>query len=237
MQSVEVSSARSCTGIITLTKAAVDVLAMRYGDDVAAKATVIPTCTDLELFAFSPFPNLPPVRLLLAGTLSGIYDVPTMLRFVEHLSSYFPAELTILAPGPTPWDDRLGATGHTPRRAESSAMPGWMREHHVGLSILKDVGISNRGAVPTKLGEFLASGRPVVLNAGVGDMDELLSAHDCGVVVRGPSERELVDAAQELVRLLEDPGTAARCRALATEHFDLERGVDQLMAVYRQALA
>ena len=41
---------------------------------------------------------------------------------------------------------------------------------HVGLSVCRDdAGPSLQAAMPTKIGEFLASGRPVVVNPGPGD--------------------------------------------------------------------
>jgi hypothetical protein len=117
-------------------------------------------------------------------------------------------------------------------------MPDRVREHHVGLSIRRfDVGVTSYSATPTKLGEFLATGRPVVVNAGLGDLDDLLGRHDCGVVLQSASEAELDRAASELDRLLDDPGMPARCRALAEEHFNVDRGVDQLVGAYQQALA
>ncbi|MCA1572882.1 MAG: hypothetical protein LC798_21840 [Chloroflexi bacterium] len=236
MRQVEAASAKSCTGIVTLTRAAIDVLRERFGDDVADKARVITTCVDLDLFSQSPLPERPPVRLLLAGTLNGLYDVPTMFRLVGRLRARCATELTVLSPEPTPWDSEFLHQGVRPRRALPTAMPEEIRSSHAGLSVLRDVGVSNRAATPTKLGEFLASGRPVIVNAGVGDMDELPPAHDCGVVLHDRSDDAVDEAADDLLRLLTDPETPSRCRALAAEHFDVERGVDQLLAVYRDAV-
>jgi glycosyltransferase involved in cell wall biosynthesis len=235
MRSVEAASARSCTSIVTLSHSVVEVLAERYGPEVAGKANVITTCVDLDLFALAPLPPLPPVRLLLSGTVNKLYDVPSMLKLLDRLSTLVPTELTVLAPGPTPWEASLATAGAVRTWAQPEAMPSWVKDHHVGLSVLRDVGVSNRAAVPTKLGEFLACGRPVVVNPGVGDIDALLAANDCGVVLQDDTEAALEAAAHELLRLLGDPETPARCRALATRHFDLERGVDELVEVYAQA--
>jgi glycosyltransferase involved in cell wall biosynthesis len=116
-------------------------------------------------------------------------------------------------------------------------MPVQVANHHVGLSILRaDLGISSCAITPTKLGEFLASGRPVIVNAGLGDMDELIAAYDCGVVVADSSSEGLESAVDEIERLMADEGIAARCRKLAQDHFDVERGVDQLLTLYLEAL-
>jgi len=237
MRRVEAASARRCKGIVTLTEAAVAVLEERHGREVAAKATVISTCVDLGLFCSSPLPDGGPVRLLLAGTLNRLYDVPAMLKLVERVASRCPAELTVLTSEPSPWDGQLRARGLTPASAPPAEMPERIGAHHAGLSVLRDVGASNRGAVPTKLAEFLACGRPVVVNAGLGDMDRLLAAYDCGVVLAGPSDEAIDVAAAGLLRLLADRGTPARCRSLAEEHFDVERGVDRLVDLYHRVVA
>ncbi len=236
MQRVERSAARSSSGIVTLTRAAIDVLRERYGEEVAAKSRVVTTCVDLDLFSLSPMPPAPPVRLLLAGTLNALYDVPTMLRLTERIRERCPAELTVLRAQAGPWDESFSSFGIVPRKAAAREMPSEVAAHHVGLSVLRDVGISNRGATPTKLGEFLACGRPVVVNAGLGDMDRFVAEFACGVVVHDRSSEGLDRATDELVRLIEDPETPARCRAVAERHFDLERGVDELLAVYERAV-
>ncbi len=118
--------------------------------------------------------------------------------------------------------------------------PDWTEEEGINPAaqegMRSDIGASNRAATPTKIGEFLASGRPVVVNAGLGDLDELLARYDCGVVMPDNGDIGLDAAADELGRLLSDAGTPERCRALAEEHFNLDLGVDQLLLAYQQAV-
>jgi len=92
-------------------------------------------------------------------------------------------------------------------------------------------------AMPTKIGEFLATGRPVVVNKGLGDMDSLVREYDVGVTLSGLDQAHLDRACREALRLLEDEGTPGRCRALAEDHFDLATGVARLDTLYREVLA
>jgi glycosyltransferase involved in cell wall biosynthesis len=236
MRSVERASANSSTAIVTLTHAAVDVLRERYGGEVASKCRVITTCVDLDLFSVSPMPPAPAVKLLLAGTLNRLYDVPTMLRLVDKLNAARPAHLTVLSAQPGPWDEGFRERGIRPTTASPAEMPSWVSRHHVGLSVLFDVGVSNRAATPTKLGEFLASGRPIVVNAGLGDMDSIVRDHDCGVVLDGDSEQALDKAVDEMNRLVDDPGTAERCRRTAERFFSIDTGIEQLLGAYALAI-
>ncbi len=237
MRAVERGAAHRAGAIVTLTEAAIDVLDARHGPTVREKARVITTCVDLDRFAMSPMPPAPPLRLLLAGTLNRRYDVPLMLRLVDELRRRHPAKLTALIPGPSPWDRVLRDAGVDPRAAREAEMPGLVASNHVGFCVLRiDGGVSMRASMPTKVGEFLASGRPVVVNAGLGDLEGLLATHDCGVVIDGDSDDALDRAADDVERLCADVDTPARCRALAEDHFDLDTAVSTLMEVYQRAL-
>ena len=234
MRKVEDAAAHRSRGIITLSAAAVEVLRERYGDGVAGKCRVITTCVDLDRFPISPPPPTDTVRLLLAGTLSPVYDVAGMVRLVVRLRARRPTQLTVLTPDPGPWRAELAAVGAVTGWVDGAAMPAEVSGHHFGLS-MRNLDISNRAATPTKLGEFLSAGRPVVVSPGLGDMDRVVADHDCGVVVDDTSDDGLDRAAAEMARLAEDAGTAQRCRAAAVAHFDLEKGVDQLLAAYGDA--
>jgi hypothetical protein len=237
MRTIARGSARRAGGIVTLTAAAIDVLEQRHGPAVRQKAWVITTCVDLDRFRLSPPPPSPPLRLLLAGTLNRRYDVPLMLRLTEELRRRRPTELTALVPQPSPWDPLLRRAGVQPRAAPASEMPGEVAASHVGLCVLRlDGGVSMRASMPTKVGEFLAAGRPVVVNAGLGDLDELLARFDCGVTITGASDGEVARVAGEIERLVGLAHTIQRCRSLAACHFDLKKGIEALTGAYQIAL-
>ena len=90
--------------------------------------------------------------------------------------------------------------------------------------------------MPTKIGEFLASGRPVVVNAGLGDMDDYLKEFNAGITI-GPNNQNLDTSAKKLLGLLNDLETPYRCRALAEKYFDIESGAKNYMSLYSQMLS
>jgi glycosyltransferase involved in cell wall biosynthesis len=142
--------------------------------------------------------------------------------------------LSVLTPDAGQWRGLFDRADAAVGSAPAAAMPERVAAHHVGLS-LRRPDISNRAATPTKIGEFLAAGRPVAVSPGLGDMDVLLARHHAGVVVADATDASLDRAATQLEELVDDADTPKRCRALAEEHFDLERGVDQLIDAYRAA--
>jgi len=232
MRRVEGLAARRSTAVIALTASAIDELDRRHGGVVSSKARVVTTCVDLDRFGLSdPPPGL--LRVLLAGTLNRYYDVESMFDLVAELRRRRPVDFVVASPGDTDWEDELA----TIEASRVSATPGEMAELisdcHVGLSVCHDeAGASLLAAMPTKIGEFLASGRPVVVNPGLVDAGRMLERDGCGVVFGSSSETGVVDAADRLEDLLADPRTPARCRSLAEFHFDLDRGVDALVEVY-----
>jgi glycosyltransferase involved in cell wall biosynthesis len=232
---IERGAARRSGAIVTLTHAAVPTLVERHGPGVAAKATVISTCADLDRFRATPLPRGTTVRLLLSGTLNAYYDVPAMIAFAAVLAGRRPAVLRVLAPGTHQWEDLLVAARAEVGAVAPQDMPEHIALHHAGMAVCRlDAGVSLRAAAPTKVGEFLASGRPVVVNAGLGDIPDLVAAWDCGVVIAATDPASLTAAADELLRLLDDPATPQRCRSLAEHHFDLDRAVLELAEIYRR---
>ena len=236
LRSVEHRAASSSDAIITLARSAVPVLEQRHGKKAAAKSRVVTTCVDLDRFQPSSMPLLPPVRLLLAGTLNTYYDVSTMTRLADRWQQRRATDLIVLSPSAAPWDALFVKAGAHRSSAQPEEMPEHIASAHIGLSICRtDAGVSLKAAMPTKLGEFLASGRPVVVNKGLGDMDEIIAEHNCGAIASDTSDQGLDEVIENLEEILSDPETPDRCRAAAEKHFNLDRAVDDLVALYRDA--
>ena len=89
---------------------------------------------------------------------------------------------------------------------------------------------SGMAASPTKLGEVMALGIPMVVNASVGDVDELMADSGAGVIVEQFDGASLEAAVDELASL---NVRAGHIRASARQWFDLDNGVDAYDAIYR----
>jgi hypothetical protein len=128
------------------------------------------------------------------------------------------------------------AEGVSVLAATPDEIPGHLREAWAGLYFIKPV-FSKQGAFPTKLGEYLAAGLPVVVNAGVGDTDALVATNRIGVVVERFSRDAYLATWDALAAMAGDPGLRGRCRETARRTLALGEGVARYRAVYETLLA
>jgi hypothetical protein len=96
--------------------------------------------------------------------------------------------------------------------------------------------VSELGRSPTRMGEILGCGLPVVANEGVGDVARILREHRVGVLAAGADPASMARAWDELQDLLRDPGLAARCRTAAQQLFSLQAGTESYGILYRAIL-
>ena len=71
----------------------------------------------------------------------------------------------------------------------SKDMPDALRAHDLSVMFFSS-GLSKL-EVPTRLAEVLGCGLPVVANKGVGDVAEIISENDVGVIIEGESEEDI----------------------------------------------
>ncbi|MBI4579191.1 MAG: glycosyltransferase, partial [Planctomycetes bacterium] len=94
---------------------------------------------------------------------------------------------------------------------------------------------------PTKFGEYMAAGIPVIATAAVGDFSEWIERDRLGVVVAASDDGVSADAADRIVSFLEDVRAnrqvwSARCRAIAAERLDWQTQIRELARSYRELL-
>ena len=119
--------------------------------------------------------------------------------------------------------------------ATHSQMPELVSSAHFGMAICKEDDLESlTAAVPTKIGEFLASGRPVIVSRGVGDMEALLRDSNAGITI-GHNE-SLSHIGEQISSLVLDPDIKERCRALAMEHFDMSMAIVSYSRIYSQMI-
>jgi len=118
-------------------------------------------------------------------------------------------------------------------RAESDEVPAYLSISDVGLSFVKAT-YATQSRSPTKIPEYLAAGLPVVANAGVGDVDQLITRETVGTLVQNLSSEDYLAAIDEVLRFKEAP---AHMRDVAAREFALDKvGGERYRRLYSRLL-
>jgi glycosyltransferase involved in cell wall biosynthesis len=227
---LESISATNASAVSTLTKAVYPVLKQRH-KKLTDFHFVIPTCTDLDLFVFdSQFPK--DKSLLLSGLFNNYYDLEATKKFIAEYRELCDLKV-VWCHGSETNVKELDVGESEIKVLRQFEMPNEIASSSFGLAMCKtNAGESLTGVMPTKVAEFLSVGRPVIVSEGIGDLEYLLETTRTGVVVRG----DLDGSIEELNHLLNDRDTPFRCRALAEEHFDMEKAINNYNSIFKTFL-
>ncbi|OFW06398.1 MAG: hypothetical protein A3I61_19790 [Acidobacteria bacterium RIFCSPLOWO2_02_FULL_68_18] len=211
---------------------------------------VIPSCVDLEHFCFTE-EGRRGVRdglavgdrpvLVYAGSVGTWYLLDEMLDFFTTARAILPDLFFLfLANGRTAdVEERMRRHGidrrdAVVRRVGHDEMPAYLSAADAGIAFIRTC-FSKLSSSPTKYAEYLACGLPLVINAGVGDADRLVTDDEAGVLVPELRRDEYRRAAHTLQQAL--GRGRAHYRAVAEGHFSLEeRACPAYRALYDSIL-
>jgi glycosyltransferase involved in cell wall biosynthesis len=230
--------------IVSLSEAGREVLAdwAHWGGFELPPVHVIPTCVECDRFRPSQGPNRGPdgaLSFIYLGSLGTWYMLDEMLAFFRVFRRLkHEARFTFLTPASPKAiykaASALGMDGSVvlAKEVPYEAVPKIIQDAHVSVFFIRPVS-SKRASCPTKMGESLACGLPVVINPGVGDTEAIVRKERVGVVVQAWTEEAYDQAARELLTLLDEgPSLRRRCREVALRHFSLELGLERFERIY-----
>jgi hypothetical protein len=230
---LESFAANKSLGMSTLTSAVVPILEQRH-KRLPSLRTVVPTVVDLNRFQLdSKMPRN--FRALFSGTYNDYYDLNLSKLFMLEMQKQVAMDIHWARPSESS-KDNIGVGEIKIFPAIQTEMAELIPKYSFGVSICKlDAGDSLTAAMPTKIAEFLACGRPVIVNKGLGDMDQFIAEFDAGVVLDADFTN-LSESATKLIDLISDPDTPYRCRALAEKYFSVDVGANKYLKLYSEML-
>ena len=230
LERIETFNAHYSTAMTTLTNEIMPYLLEKHRK-VPKIRGVIPTCVDLEKFCLKPLPE-GDLHLLLSGSFNKYYDLDMMREVIFEFKRIQNLRVT-WAKDSSSHLEALGVGEDEIMSLMHSEMPKQVEKSHFGLVLCKtNSGPSLLAAMPTKAAEFWATGRPILMSSGIGDLGFMCKEFKAGVIIE--NNKSIGQAIDQLLLLLLDPETPNRCRDLATKYFDMQTAAKTYFDIYQQ---
>lgn len=231
----------SADAFVVLTEKAREILfpGRADADEKGRPVEVIPCCVDFKRFRVADETPRDELRrelklegrrvVVYVGSFGGWYMAEETARFMALAYKQDPRTfaLVLTQTPPEPVAARLRELGvpedsfHVGRAAPAD-VPKYLKASDIAVSFIRAC-YSKLSSSPTKIAEYLAAGLPVVTNAGVGDVDEVIEGDRVGVVLRDFDDESFNRALLEVEALRAEGNLAERARASAERRFDIER--------------
>lgn len=236
---------RDASAVVSLTRAAVRHLdSVHSGAVDEARLSVIPTCTDLDRFRPAEQRDTSGILIGCHGSLaSGWFRMDLLAVMFSKIAAKRPdARFEIITR-----EDRmtilsaLEATGKlsdqvrkrlTIESALSSEIHLRLQKQSLSMFFYASGAASELGRSPTRMGESLGCGVPILTNSGIGDTGELVSQMQVGVVLHDESESALERAADAALAMIGSTDVSNRCRNTAEAIYSLRSGVAAYAEIY-----
>lgn len=213
------------------------------------KIEVIPCATDFDLFevnnqikkqAAKIRLNLSPATFVLnyIGSIGTWYLLDEMLLFFSILKVSKPNSKFLILTGENKsviYDAakkfNLNEEDFIVRFAERKDIPSLAHAADASIFFIKP-SFSKISSSPTKMGELLAMGIPIICNSGVGDVQSFVEQNEVGLFTKKFDIESLEEVVRDIDKLLSKD--SAEIRESSRPYFLLENGVSKYLQVYNQ---
>ncbi len=219
-----------------------------------APVTIIPCCVDLHLFNPLNYPknelnklkqklNLNEQSFVLSylGSIGTWYMLNEMLDFFKLLQQKMNDACFLFITKENP-ETILNAAFLKDLKPDSIRIIAAERNEIPPLLLISTAsiffirpGFSKKASSPTKLGESLATGLPIISNSGVGDNDYFMSNNHCGWIVNSFDEMNYKEVINEIQKNAFPKSD--EIRKVGEKYFSLQRAVEIYDGVYKQLLS
>ncbi len=236
--------------VVCLTHAAKSIIgSWKISGDKPLPLTVIPCCADLNLFnpdsiresererirQLVNITSQQPVVTYL-GAIGTWYMLPEMLRYFKELLVKYPEALFLfITPEPYAVIRDAALSQGIPEaairvfKATRDEVPQALSLGVASLFFIRPT-FSKKASSPTKQGEIMGMGIPVICNRGVGDTDYVIEKYGAGQLIDLDEPGAFSKAVNQFELVIKTP--PEQIRAGAEEFYHLEKGVDLYQRIY-----
>jgi glycosyltransferase involved in cell wall biosynthesis len=240
-----------CDGVVCLTNTAKNILKGRLKNK-ELPFQVIPCSADMELFNPQRISGIQKQvqrkKLGLAnddyiitylGSIGTWYLINELMDFFNEAIKKIPnVRLLFICPDPVEAIKELIRQHNISSekiviiKAARNEVPLLLSLGHFSVFFIKQC-YSKQASSPTKHGEMMAMGIPVITNSGVGDLDEIIDKTASGFIVKKVSQEEYNAAISQMTHCHFDP---QKIRSSALEYYNLDNAVLKYKDVYDSIL-
>lgn len=237
--------------IISLTEAGKNEILKWPAYKASVPLRVIPCCADMDLFSLVTQHEkeksrgslgIGTNRLVVSylGSLGSWYMLSEMLDFFIAVKKKYPEALFLFITHSSPVlvmellkTKGLNENDVKIKEARREEVPVFIKASDFSLSFIKPV-YSKISSSPTKLGEILSMGIPVIANSGVGDVKETIIRSEGGIIIDHFSAKGYEEAVSKIPELLKI--APVHIRNNIADIYDLRKGVEKYAEAYRKCI-
>ncbi len=215
---------------------------------------VIPCCADIDFFdprnisnemktTFRKELNIPEEAFVLTylGGIGTWYLCAEMLDFFKRVLIKFPEACFLFITQEEPEmilklveERNIPASRIIIKSAQRKDVPALLSLSSASVFFIK-ASFSKQASSPTKHGELMSMGIPLVCNKGIGDTDQIIRDSDTGVVCDAFTTQAYDEAISKLSKSISDE-QKNYIRKTAKKYFSLREGVNTYSKLYQELL-
>jgi glycosyltransferase involved in cell wall biosynthesis len=245
---MEEEQVKFCDGMVCLTYSGENIIRKwpQFNDQKILE--VIPCCVDMDLFDPAKINkeqkkkiekelNIGENDFIISylGSIGGWYLTGEMMKMCKRISDRIPnAKFLFISPDEhdniSETAKRFGITAEKiiVRSAQRSDVPLLLSTSKYTIFFIKPC-YSKKSSSPTKHGEIMAMGIPLITNSGVGDVADIVNKYHSGIVIENLNEESYASNSERMLTAHFDP---LKIRSGAREFYALEKGVEKYQKVY-----
>lgn len=249
---------KGCDGVVCLTNAAARILSATPELKKSVPLAVIPCSVDLDLFDPESISEqsreelrqqlaINPGDFVLAylGSLGTWYMIDEMVQLVKEITSLKVNTRFLFI---TPHErseiesvcqkNGLDTSAVITVKAKRKEVPAYLRIADFCIFFIRPC-FSKLSSSPTKHGEIMAMGLPLITNTGVGDVESIVTSTNSGIVLNDFSQEALKNVAQKVIGEVQREGFTTpdiHIRESAKGCYSLKKAVQLYLDLYKRVL-
>jgi glycosyltransferase involved in cell wall biosynthesis len=249
----ETEAVEKSDGIVCLTYAAETIIKEWKAYRAEVPLAVIPCSADLDLFnpdaidenekaGLKKELNIGPNDFVVSylGSIGGWYLTDEMMQFCKILSDQIAATKLLFISPHRHEEIRMAAAkyGISPekiviQKANRQQVPLLLSLSVYSVFFIKPC-YSKQSSSPTKHGEIMAMGIPLITNSGVGDVETIVAKYNSGIVIDDFTAAEFEGVTLKMVTGKDYNKT--EIRRGATEFYSLDTAIEKYIGIYNSIL-